>query len=153
MLLCTRSLLLFLLLFLLVVAARLVWLLLFVVLDLPNKIRNICKPLLLTLGTLLQLIDLLDDQGLDLCLHDWCLLFDDLLRLSCFVLDHTRVLPSQLPDQLLNLTFLLSLECLICNKSLDTLEQGDLDITWWLTPAIIVVHDLIVVVLNETLLL
>lgn len=84
---------------------------------------------MLTLGTLLKLIDLLDDERLDLLLHDRGLRLDFLLCLSGLALDNARVLSSQLSDQLLQLAFLLSLEGEVLLESLDTcLEEVDVNL-------------------------
>ena len=92
-------------------------------LNFSDKIRDVCQPVLLALGALLKLIDLLDHKRLDLLLHDGRLLLNDLLSLPRLVLDHTRILSSQLSDELLNLTFFLSLEPLVFQQSLNTANE------------------------------
>lgn len=118
-----------------------------VILNLFNQIRDIRKSLLLTLGALLKLIDLLDDKGLDLLLHDWRLFLDYLLCLSCLVLDNARILTSQLSDQFLDLALLLPVERLESNEPLNTLNQGDLHITLLLLASISIVTVMILIVL------
>ena len=79
---------------------------------------------MLGLGTLLELVDLLDNQGLDLLLHDGGLLLDDFFGFSCLVLDDAGILPSQLSNKLLDLTFFLSLEALEVHQTIDTLVEA-----------------------------
>ena len=71
----------------------------------------------------MQLINLLENELLDLLLHNWRLLLNNLLRFSCLFLNQTTILTLQLSDQLLDLSFLLPLEALIRSQPLNTIDQ------------------------------
>lgn len=97
--------------------------LVFIVSDVLDEVLNAFETLLLLLRADVQLVNLLDDELLDLLLHDWRLLFDNLLRLSRLFLDEATVLSSQLPDKLLNLALLLPLVSLISQATRDIRDE------------------------------
>lgn len=88
-----------------------------------NELLDALEPLLLLLGGQMQLVDLLDDQLLDLLLHNRRLLLDDLLSFAGFLLYQSTVLSFELTDQFLDLAFLLSLVSLVGEQSVDARDE------------------------------
>ena len=67
----------------------------------------------------MKLIDLLNNKLLDLLLHNWRLLLNDLLRFPRLLLDQSTVLSSKLSDKFLDLALLLPLVPLVGEAPLD----------------------------------
>ena len=82
------------LLFLLVLALVFIRWLGFLGSEFLNQVLDVFESLLLLLCAHVQLVDLLNDEGLNLLLHGWGLLLDDLLCLPGLLLDQSTVLPS-----------------------------------------------------------
>lgn len=62
--------------------------------DFFDQFLNASQSFLLLLSAHVQLVDLLNDKLLNLLLHNWRLLLNDLLRFPCLFLDQSAVLPS-----------------------------------------------------------
>lgn len=99
-------------------------------LNFANQVWNVGQSFLLTLCTLLQLVNLFDDEWLDLLLHDWRLLLNYLFSFPCLVLNDPWVLTSQLANKLLYLAFFLPLESLVGHQALCTLNKRYKHVAW-----------------------
>lgn len=95
--------------------------------DLFYQLLYASESILLLLGTHVKLIDLFYNKLLDLLLHNWRLLFNDLLCFPRLLLDQSTVLSSKLSDKFLDFALFLSLVPLIGEASFDSGTELEAD--------------------------
>ena len=89
--------------------------------DFCDQINNFLQAFGLLLSRALQQADLLQDQVLNFALHERLLSLYDLFGFSRLFFDHSRILPLQLLDQLLNPTFLSPMKSLVSHQTMNAL--------------------------------